>query len=213
MKKIKQHGQNTGSFLTGRADSFLRRGKLFSQLLQLVILAFVIQQPAFAHRGDINDVDLCRIKIGDEWIHFAAYTPTLSENKSYCKSIPKVGKTNLVFDYEGKDLRHVSIEFEVTKEPEGTRVYYREPNTTKTGTVEGAVDFNQFGPGNYQAHVTLVENGEKIDTHIPFSVGIEGDESFVKIKKALITVGICVVIISLCFWYARSGKSDEPKSV
>jgi hypothetical protein len=213
MRIRKQHGQKTGSiFNRGSKEPARSSARPLWWLLPLLMLVFVWQQPAFAHRGDLEDVDLCRIKIGNEWIHFAAYTPTLSENKSYCKSIPKVGMTNLVFDYEGKELRHVSIEFEVTKEPEGTRVYYREPATTKTGTVEGAVDFNQFGPGNYQAHVTLVDKGQKLDTHIPFSVGIEGDESFAKVKKALITLGISVVILYLCFWYARSGKGDAPKS-
>jgi hypothetical protein len=213
MKIRKQHGQKTGrSFNLGTKVSMRPSVWPLLWFLQFLLLVLAWQQPAFAHRGDLEDVDLCRIKIGKEWIHFAAYTPTLSENKSYCKSIPKVGKTNLVFDYEGKELRHVSIEFEVTKEPEGTRVYYREPATTKTGTVEGTVDFNQFGPGNYQAHVTLVDQGQKLDTHIPFSVGIEGDESFAKIKKALITLGISAAIISLCFWYARSGKGDAPKS-
>jgi hypothetical protein len=208
MRIRKQHGQKIGSSYNRKLNLFLPSARLF----HLLILAFALQQPAFAHRGDADDVDLCRIKIGNEWIHFAAYTPTLSENKSYCKSIPKVGMTNLVFDYEGKQLRHVSIEFEVTKEPEGTRVYYRPPNTSKTGTVEGAVDFNQFGPGNYQAHVTLVENNQKVDTHIPFSVGIEGDESFIKLKKTLFTIGISIVIGFVCFKYARSGKGDEPKN-
>ncbi|WP_029646338.1 hypothetical protein [Methylomicrobium lacus] len=211
MKRRKQHEQKTGSFFNGGPNLILRSAKLFACLLYALMLAFVLQQPVFAHRGDLDDVDLCRIKIGNEWIHFAAYTPTLSESKSYCKSIPKLGMTNLVFDYEGKQLRHVSIEFEVTKEPEGTRVYYRPPSTTKTGTVEGSVDFNQFGPGDYQAHVTLIENDQKVDTHIPFSVGIEGDESFDNLKKNLFTIGICVVILYLCYRYAR-GKGDEPKN-
>ncbi|MGR8953171.1 MAG: hypothetical protein ACU83V_12280 [Gammaproteobacteria bacterium] len=209
MKRRKQHGQKTESLFSSRPHLFLRKTGPFSWLLRGLLLAFVLQQPAFAHRGDADDVDPCRIKIGNEWIHFAAYTPTISENKSYCRSIPKVGMTNLVFDYEGKQLRHVSIEFEVTKEPEGTRVYYRLPSTTKTGTVEGAVDFNQFGAGNYQVHVTLIENDQKVDTHIPFSVGIEGDESFIKLKKILFTIVICIVIAYLSFRFARGGKGDD----
>jgi hypothetical protein len=182
------------------------------RLAQLLMFALILQQPAYAHRGDADDVDPCRIKVSNEWIHFAAYTPTFSENKSYCRSIPKVGMTNLVFDYEGKQLRHVSIEFEVTKEPEGSRVFYRPPSTSKTGTVEGAVDFGQFGAGNYQVHVTIDGNNEKVDTHIPFSVGIEGDESFLKVKKFLLTIAASAVIGYLCFRYARSGKSDQPNS-
>ena len=211
MKTKKHHGQKSASAFNGGPNLFSRSARSFSWLLLNLMLAFALHQPAFAHRGDLDDVDPCRIKVGTEWIHFAAYTPTFTENKSYCKSIPKVGMTNLVFDYEGKRLRHVSIEFEVTKEPEGTRVFYRPPDTSKTGTVDGAVDFSQFGAGNYQAHVTIVDNDQKVDTHIPFSVGIEGDESYNKIKKALITILVCGVIIYFCFLYAR-GKGNEPKA-
>jgi hypothetical protein len=207
------YAQKSGSFIiSSRPNLLLRSLRLFSLFFHLLLLAFVLQQPAFAHRGGLDDVDLCRIKFGNEWIHFASYTPTISENKSYCTSIPKIGMTNLVFDYEGKGLRHVSIEFEVTKEPEGTRVFYRSPSTTKTGTVEGTVDFNQFGPGNYQVHVTVVGNEEKVDKHIPFSVGIEGDESFIKVKKVLYTILVCVVIAFLCFWYAQGKKEKQEKA-
>jgi hypothetical protein len=165
---------------------------------------------AHAHRGGSDEADPCRVKIGDEWLHFSAYTPKFSGSKSFCRSIPKVGMTNLVFDYEGDKLRAVSMEFEVTKEPEGTRVYYRAPDTTKTGTVDGTVDFSQFGPGNYRAHVTLVDQGEKVDTHIPFSVGIEGDETFIKIKKFLYTFLVCVAIVLLSIKFAR-GKTKKDK--
>ncbi|MGR9086228.1 MAG: hypothetical protein ACU841_04040 [Gammaproteobacteria bacterium] len=167
--------------------------------------------PASAHRGASDDTDPCRIQVGPEWIHFAAYTPTSSGNKSYCKAIPDVGMTNLVFDYEGKKLRKVSIEFEVTKEPEGTRVFYRPPDTTKSGTVDGAVDFSQFGPGNYQVHVTIVDKEKKLDTHIPFSVGVGGDESYIGIKKFLLTFLVCAVIAYLSFKLSR-GKDDDPKT-
>ena len=211
MRRRKQLGQKTVVFDNVHRPFMPMTGP-FSWLFRAIVLSLVLQQTAFAHRGGMDDVDLCRIKFGNEWIHFASYTPTISENKSYCTSIPKVGMTNLVFDYEGKGLRQVSIEFEVTKEPEGTRVFYLPPSTTKTGTVEGTVDFNQFGPGNYQVHVTVVGNEEKVDKHIPFSVGIEGDESIIKLKKVLYTILACVVIALLCFWIAQGKKDKSEKA-
>jgi hypothetical protein len=33
------------------------------------------------------------------------------------------------------------VEFEVTKEPEGTRVFYQAPEKIKKGTVDAKVDF------------------------------------------------------------------------
>ena len=204
MKRKTQHGHISES-------SFKNAPRLFVSIVYLLMLAGALQQPAYAHRGNQDENDPCRIQVGTEWIHFAAYTPVFSENKSYCRSIPKVGMTNLVFDYEGKKLRHVSIEFEVTKEPEGTRVFYRPPDTSKTGTVEGTVDFKQFGEGNYQAHVTLIENDKKADTHIPFSVGIEGDESYIGVKRFFFTFLVCAAIIYLCIRFARS-KGDVAKT-
>ena len=130
----------------------------------------------------------------------------LTAGKGYCKIIPKVGLTNLVFDYEGEKLRHVSVEFEITKEPEGSRVFYQEPRQISTGTVNGVVDFGKFGPGNYLAHVTLVDKGNKLDKHLPFSVGIE-DESDWDIVPFLILIAVLVIAVIIMMWMARSKKS------
>ena len=207
MNKEKLERKKLTSAGKGAPFSPFPAANFYSVILYVLIFAFVITPYAYAHRGDGDETDPCRIKIGDEWMHFTAYTPATTGNKSYCKAIPDLGMTNLVFDYEGKKLRQVSIEFEVTKEPEGTRVFYRPPDTSKSGSVDGTVDFKQFGEGNYQAHVTIVDNGETLDTHIPFSVGIE-DESYRGIKRFLYTFLVCAVIIYLSIKFSR-GK-DEP---
>ncbi|MFI3156741.1 MAG: hypothetical protein QX199_11350 [Methylococcaceae bacterium] len=36
-------------------------------------------------------------------------------------------------------MRNLTVEFEVTKEPEGTRIFYLEPAKIKSGTVNGTV--------------------------------------------------------------------------
>lgn len=210
MNKNDPYGKKTINAVKG-SRSLWKRPIRSLLILPVLMLPLVLPPTVHAHRGSSDEADPCRVKIGEEWLHFSAYTPKFSGSKSFCRSIPKVGMTNLVFDYEGDKLREVSMEFEVTKEPEGTRVYYRAPDTTKTGTVDGSVDFSQFGPGNYRAHVTLVDQGEKVDTHIPFSVGIEGDESFIKIKKFLYTFLICVVIALVSIKFAR-GKTEKDKS-
>ena len=184
-------------------SSSFHAAQCFRVILCALLFSIVLPQSAYAHRGSDDETDPCRIQVGYEWIHFSAYTPTFTGNKNYCKAIPDVGVTNLVFDYEGKKLRKVSIEFEVTKEPEGTRIFYRPPDTSKSGTVDGTVDFSQFGPGNYRAHVTLVDGEKKLDTHIPFAVGIEDDESYIGIKRFLITFLVSAVIIYLSYRFSR----------
>jgi hypothetical protein len=133
--------------------------------------AVMPSQLIWAHGGASVDVDTCRIPVAGHWVHFTAYTPQITADQEYCNTIPNVGRTNIVFDYEGKKLRNMTVEFEITKEPEGTRVYHQEPKTHKTGSVNAVIDFSQYGPGKYLAHVTLVNEGKRTDAHVPFTVG------------------------------------------
>ncbi len=161
--------------------------------LSALFLSLSFSAPSYSHRGAADEVDICRIKVGAEIVHFTAYTPRFPQNEGYCRFIPNVGLTNLIFDYEGKKLRDVSVEFEVTKEPEGTRIFYQEPQKTKTGTVKADIDFSKYGAGDYLAHVTIVHDGEKLDTHLPFVVGAEEDKSHW--KRNLFTLIAVVVLV------------------
>jgi len=96
-------------------------------LLPVVFLVGLMPTIVQAHRGAPDEADACVTRVGFERVHFTAYTPTLSGDREYCSIIPEIGPTNLVFDYEGKSLRNVSVEFEITKEPEGQRVFYQQP--------------------------------------------------------------------------------------
>ena len=100
--------------------------QLFLSISLLLIISALFPSSVYAHRGAVEEIDPCRIRVGYERIHFTAYTPTISGRKEYCNSIPHLGPTNLVFDYEGKKLRDVTVGFEITKEPEGTRVFFKE---------------------------------------------------------------------------------------
>ncbi len=180
-------------------------------LLTLVLAtAFLMPSFVYAHRGAVEEIDPCRIRVGFEKIHFTAYTPTITAGQEYCNVIPNLGPTNLVFDYEGKKLRDVSVEFEVTKEPEGTRVFYQEPKKIKTGTVNGQVDFSQFGAGDYLAHVAIVHEGKKLDTHLPLSVGVGGDSDSGFIDLLIWAVSGLAFIL-LMVWFAKR-KEDRATS-
>ena len=128
--------------------------------------------PVLAHGVGANEIDDCRIPIIGQWVHFTAYTPKLSGDNEYCTTIPELGLTTIVFDYEQKPLRKMKVEFEITKEPEGKRVFYQEPKVQKTGSMNAAIDFTPFGAGDYLVHATLVIAGKKIDAHLPFTVGV-----------------------------------------
>ena len=190
-------------------------GELFNKIqiiLAVLFLSLILPSTASAHRGAKNDVDTCRFSVGDEVMHFSAYTPTFSGGTSYCHGIPNIGLTHLVFDYEGKKLRHTTVEFEVTKEPEGTRIYYHEPEKIKKGSVDAKIDFANFGAGDYLAHVTIMYKGEKLDSHLPFSIGVESEDSGMPfiIKFALIALGIVILaMVIMSFLKKKSNSSDE----
>ena len=146
----------------------------YGLLLSTWVYLFLTASTAWAHGGMAVQIDSCRILVGNQWVHFTAYTPELTADEEFCKALPEIGRTNLVFDYEGRTLRNLNVAFEVTKEPDGAAIYYQEPANHNTGTLNAVVDFNQFGAGDYLVHVTLISEGEKIDAHLPFTVGTRG---------------------------------------
>lgn len=174
-----------------------------------LFLSMSFSAPSYSHRGAPDEVDVCRIKVGTEVVHFTAYTPTFSQTEGFCRFIPNVGLTNLIFDYEGKKLRDLSIEFEVTKEPEGTRIFHQEPQKIKVGTVKADIDFSKYGAGDYLAHVTLVHDGEKQDTHLPFVVGAQEDKSHWK-RYLFMLIGVAVLVtLGIAYLTRKYGSGQE----
>lgn len=142
----------------------------------LGLLGLLFSTALWAHGGAAGtDVDQCKIKIQDEWVHFTAYQPFTNPAEEFCENVPNLDTpTNLVFDYVGMKLRKMMVEFEITKEPEGTRIYYQAADKHKTGTINATMSFKE--KGDYLVHVKLIpEAGEPVDAHIKFSAG--GGES------------------------------------
>lgn len=110
----------------------------------------------------------CRVQVDTHLVTFTAYQPQLTGTAPYCDEIPELGNTAIVFDYEGKALRGMTVEFEITKEPGAVRFFYQPPEMHPTGTFTRNVNFTE--PGDYIAHVTLVHEGKKYDAHVPFGV-------------------------------------------
>ena len=198
--KMQTHSLSSLPSNTKNSKCSITKISRFWTVLAALFLTMSFSTPSYSHRGALDEVDVCRIRVGSEKIHFTAYTPTFTQSQGYCRFIPNVGLTNLIFDYEGKKLRDVSVEFEVTKEPEGSRVFYLEPQKTKSGTVKADIDFSKYGAGDYLAHVTIAHDGEKLDTHLPFVVGAEEEKTpwrrylfFVVSVAVLVTIGITVL--------------------
>jgi len=169
-------------------------------IISALLFSFLLSNTASAHRGAKNEIDTCRFTVGSEVIHFSAYTPTISGGESFCHSIPNVGQTHLVFDYEGNKLRKTTVEFEITKEPEGTRIFYQKPVKVKKGSIDAKINFSQSGAGagHYLAHVTIMYQGEKLDSHLPFSVGVEPESDGI---SPVIIAAVIFAIIGLVVFF------------
>jgi len=182
---------------------------VLSPLRQFMLLAMIVfAANSYAHRGPADEVDNCRIRVGSEKIHVSLYTPEAGESNGFCQYVPHVGKTIIVFDYEGHKLRNTTVEFEITKEPEGVRIFHQEPEKIKTGTLNTTVDFSQYGAGEYLIHITLVSDGEKQDNHLPIFIGQEEGKSYTGALKLIIPA---VFIAIMLFFMFRQSKTGEEK--
>jgi hypothetical protein len=162
------------------------------------LVATALPLTGWAHGGASVDTDQCRINVGPHLVHFTAYQPQITGTTEYCNSIPEAGNAVLVFDYEGKALRDMTVEFEITKEPEGTRIYYQEPGTHPRGTFNTSIN---FPVGKYLAHVTLVNEGQRVDAHVPFTVGsAQGGLS----TGTLLVIGVVLLAAGYIFYLSNA---------
>lgn len=144
-----------------------------NSLLGLVGLLF--SSALWAHGGAAGtDTDQCKFELEpNHWIHYTAYQPNAYPGDEFCGSLPDITTmTQLVFDYQDVRYRNMAVEFEVTKEPEGTRVYFRDAQKQKSGTVVLSLPNGVPEAGRYLIHITLLQDsGERLDAHMGFNAG------------------------------------------
>ena len=152
----------------------MNRAQLFKKGL-LGLLGLVFSASLWAHGGAAGtDTDQCKFELEpDHWIHYTAYQPKAYPAEEFCGNIPDVNtETQLVFDYQDMRYRKMAVEFEVTKEPEGTRVFFQPAQKHKSGTVNLDLPNGVPEVGKYLIHITLVpDQGERLDAHMSFQAG------------------------------------------
>lgn len=149
-----------------------------AQLLRKVflgLLGLVFSASLWAHGGAAGtDTDQCKFELEpSHWLHYTAYQPKAFPAEDFCGNIPSTDTlTQLVFDYQDVRYRQMAVEFEVTKEPEGTRVFFQEAKKHKSGTVVLTLPNGVPEVGKYLIHITLVpDQGERLDAHMGFVAG------------------------------------------
>ncbi|MDF1582219.1 MAG: hypothetical protein RQ733_03610 [Methyloprofundus sp.] len=151
----------------------MRKSIIKSSLLMLAGLFF--SATLWAHGGAAGtDTDQCKFELEpDHWIHYTAYQPLAYPAEDFCGNLPDTDTmTQLVFDYQDIRFRNMAVEFEVTKEPEGTRVFFLEAKKHKSGSVILKLDNGVPEAGKYLIHITLIkDDGERLDAHMGFVAG------------------------------------------
>lgn len=141
----------------------------------LAVLGLVFSASVWAHGGAAGtDTDQCKFELEPtHWIHYTAYQPSAYPAEEFCGNLPGSDtRTQLVFDYQDMRYRNMTIEFEVTKEPEGTRVFFLPAAKHKAGTVNLDLPNGVPEPGKYLIHITLIpDQGERLDAHMSFKAG------------------------------------------
>jgi hypothetical protein len=141
----------------------------------LILMGLLLSTSLWAHGGAKGtDTDQCKFELEpDHWIHYTAYQPNAFPAEEFCANIPRDKEALiLVFDYQDQKYKDNTVEFEVTKEPEGTRVFFLEGAKHKKGTVELKLPNGVPEPGNYLIHITLIpDQGERKDVHMGFKAG------------------------------------------
>ena len=149
----------------------------------LGLLGLLFSASLWAHGGAAGtDTDQCKFELQPtHWIHYTAYQPSSFPAEEFCGKLPGINTlTQLVFDYQDMKYRNMLVEFEVTKEPEGTRVFFLPSAKHKKGSVNLELPNGLPDAGKYLIHITLVpdpndtENrtqGERLDVHMGFKVG------------------------------------------
>ena len=141
----------------------------------IALLGMLFSATIWAHGGAAGtDTDQCKFELEPEhWIHYTAYQPLAYPSEDFCGNIPDTGTlTQLVFDYQDVRYRNRAVEFEVTKEPEGTRVFFQAAKKHKSGTVVLKLPNGVPEPGKYLIHITLKGAGsENLDAHMSFVAG------------------------------------------
>jgi hypothetical protein len=141
----------------------------------LGLLALLFSSALWAHGGAAGtDTDQCKFELEkDHWIHYTAYEPKAYPAAEFCGNLPDLNSLiQLVFDYQDQRYRNMSIEFEVTKEPEGTRVFFEGAKKHKSGTVVLSLPEGVATEGKYLIHITLLQDtGERLDAHMSFKAG------------------------------------------
>jgi len=177
-----------------------------SCLLTVLVLAVAWFKPAlvWAHGGGPGlDYEACVRGVEMEhFVHFAAYQPQYNPFAEYCGSLPRAGKTLLVFDLMGVDLPNLPVSIEVIGKG-GMRRVSAPARRYRTGVIDLEAD---LPPGKYTAVVSIEEPAGHHQIIFPLSVGTWWSRLA---GPALVILLVLVATAAYCLSQLRAPAGDS----
>jgi hypothetical protein len=186
------------------------RSKAHSYLLTVLFLTVACLTPGlvWAHGGGPGlDYDACVRGVEMEhFVHFAAYQPQYNPFAEYCGSLPRAGKTLLVFDLMGADLPNLPVSIEVIGEG-GVRRVFAPARRYRTGVIDLEAD---LPPGKYTAVVSIEEPAGHHQIIFPLSVGTWWGRLA---GPAIIMLLILFATAAYCLSQVRARAADRQRTL
>ena len=182
-------------------DSATRRSHIVtagSAFVGALLFALMVPRLAWAHGGGPGlDYDPCAQYAGlDNYVHFSAYQPQFNRFAEYCGSLPRGGKTLLVFDLLGAELVNAPVAIELVGEG-GTRRLTIPRRHYPAGVIDVETDLD---PGRYDALVTIGDAPTVYQVNFDLAVGAWW---YPLIAPLIIASIILLIAIGYCLYQAR----------
>jgi hypothetical protein len=180
------------------AETRSRIGAVVPILVAALLFAVLPPRVALAHGGGPGlDYDPCARYAGlDNYVHFSAYQPQFNRFAEYCGSLPRGGKTLLVFDLLGAELVNAPVAIELVGEG-GARRLAIPPRHYPAGVIDVEADLD---PGHYDALVTIGDAPTVY--HVNFDLAV-GAWWYPLITPLIIASLILLIAIGYCLYQAR----------
>jgi hypothetical protein len=141
-------------------------------ILAALLLGTALTGSAWAHGGGPGlNYDPCAKRVGLYYVHMAVYQPEVNRFQEYCGKIPGGGKTLLVFDLVGAEMRKTPVGVDIF-EMGGRTGSFKVESVPAAEHATGVIDMNlDLQPGhNYSAVVTVGEAPASVAIAFPITV-------------------------------------------
>lgn len=186
---------------TASCGMLKRTGRFLMGILLIVLMCGIAPSQSLAitgHHGGEADDGECARNLGDYVVRFSAYQPQIDPDGHYCFEIPGTGKTYVVIDLVGDELKAVPTSLMIvkvsTEADGGKKIFESAPEIRKHGVIDSVADYE---PGVYEA-VVRAHGQFAIEQKMRFVIGVPppggGTASYLTVAVAVILLGALGVV-------------------